>query len=57
MLEFNGISLENLGTSDFDEIWLTSPSLHLVFRKNKFQANMGQEFEFPSKVEFGSIYQ
>jgi hypothetical protein len=54
-LKFNGISLENIGTSDFDEILLTIPSLHLVSKKNKFQANMGQEFECPLKVEFGSI--
>jgi hypothetical protein len=52
VLKFNGNSLEILGTLDFDEIGLTSPSLHLVPRKNKFQANIGQEFEFQLKVEF-----
>jgi hypothetical protein len=31
--------------------------LHLVLRKNKFQANIGQGFEFLSKVKFGSISQ
>jgi hypothetical protein len=41
---------------EFDEIWPTNSLLHLVPRKNKFQANMGQEFEFPLKVEFGLIY-
>jgi hypothetical protein len=44
--------LENL---EFDQIWLTSSLLHLVLRENKFQANIGQGFEFLSNVEFGSI--
>jgi hypothetical protein len=48
-------SLENLGTLEFDEIWSTSSLLHLVSRKNKFQANIGQGFAFLSMVEFGSI--
>jgi hypothetical protein len=40
--------LENL---EFDEIWPTDSSLHLVARKNKFPANADQKFEFPLKVE------
>jgi hypothetical protein len=48
---------ENLATSDFDEIGHTSPSLYLFSRKNKFQTNMGQNFETPFKVEFGLISQ
>jgi hypothetical protein len=48
---------ENLVTSDFDEIGQASPSLHLVFRKNKFQKNMGQEFKTPLMVEFELISQ
>jgi hypothetical protein len=40
---------------EFNETWLTALSVHLIDRKNKFQANMGQEFEIPLKVEFGLI--
>jgi hypothetical protein len=42
---------------EFDEIWPTSSLLYLVLRKNKFQAKMGQGFEFLLKVEFGLISQ
>jgi hypothetical protein len=44
--------LEILGNLEFDEIWPTSSLLHLVARRNKFQASIGQEFEFLLKVEF-----
>jgi hypothetical protein len=47
--------LENLGNLEFDEIRPTSSMLYLLLWKNKFQANMGQGFEFPLKVEFGLI--
>jgi hypothetical protein len=47
--------MEILGNLEFDKLGVTSCLLHLVTRKNKFQANMGQGFEFLSKVEFGLI--
>jgi hypothetical protein len=47
--------LENLGNLEIDEIWPTSSLLYLVSRKNKFQVNMGQGFEFLSKGECGLI--
>jgi hypothetical protein len=47
--------LEKLGNLEFDEIWPTSSMLYLVSRKNKFQANMGQRFEFLFKGKFGLI--
>jgi hypothetical protein len=40
---------------EFDETWQTAFFIHLIERKNKFQANMSQEFEIPLKVEFGLI--
>jgi hypothetical protein len=49
--------LKILGDLEFDETWLTSSFLDLIERKNKVQANMGQEFEIPLKVEFGLISQ
>jgi hypothetical protein len=49
--------LKTLGDLEFDETWPTTSILHLIERKNKFQANMGQEFEIPLKVEFGLILQ
>jgi hypothetical protein len=54
-LNFNGNSLEILGILEFDKIWPIISLLHLVVGKNKFQANMGQEFEFLLKVEFELI--
>jgi hypothetical protein len=56
-LNFNRNSLEIRGTLEFDEIWPPNFLLHLVPRKNEFQVNIGQEFEFPLKVEFRLIYQ
>jgi hypothetical protein len=49
--------LRNLGDLEFDETWPTTSFVHVLERKNKFQANMGQEFEIPLKVEFGLISQ
>jgi hypothetical protein len=49
--------LEILGNLEFDEAWPIAPLVHGMERKNKFQANMGQEFEIPLKVEFGLISQ
>jgi hypothetical protein len=42
---------------EFDETWPTTSFVCLTEGKNKFQANMGQEFEIPLKVEFGLISQ
>jgi hypothetical protein len=42
---------------EIDETWSTTSFVHLIERKNKFQQNMGQEFEIPSKVEFGLVSQ
>jgi hypothetical protein len=44
--------LKILGDLELNETWPTTSFVHLIERKNKFQANMGQEFEFPVKVEF-----
>jgi hypothetical protein len=49
--------LEILGNLEFDEACSIAPLVHGMERKNKFQANMGQEFEIPLKVEFGLISQ
>jgi hypothetical protein len=54
-LNFNRNSLEIFGTLEFDEIWLTISLLRLIGRKNKFLAKGDQKFEFPLKMEFGSI--
>jgi hypothetical protein len=50
-------SLDKLGTMEFDETRPTPSFVHLIDEKNKFQANMGQEFEISLKVEFGLISQ
>jgi hypothetical protein len=42
---------------EFDKTWPTASFVYLIEGKNKFQANMGQEFEIPLKVEFGLISQ
>jgi hypothetical protein len=47
--------LKTLGDLEFDETWPTTSFVPLMEWKNKFQANMGQEFEFPLKVEIGLI--
>jgi hypothetical protein len=44
--------LKILGDLEFDETWPTTYFVHLIERENKFQANMGQEFEIPLKIEF-----
>jgi hypothetical protein len=49
--------LKNLGDLEFDGTWPTTSFVHLIEGKNKFQANMGQEFEIPLKVDFGLISQ
>jgi hypothetical protein len=54
-LNFHGNPLENLGTLEFDEIWVASSLLHLIVSKNKFPAKHGQKFEFLLKMEFGLI--
>jgi hypothetical protein len=54
-LNFNGNSLENLGTLEFDEIWLAISLLHLIARKNKFLGKEDKKFEFPLTMEFGLI--
>jgi hypothetical protein len=49
-LIFHRNSLKNLGTLEFDEIWLKSSCLHLVAWKiNKFLAKEDQKIEFPLK--------
>jgi hypothetical protein len=45
--------LKILGDLEFDETWPIAFFVHLIERKNKFQANMGQEFKIPLKVGFG----
>jgi hypothetical protein len=47
--------LKILGDLEFDETCPTTSFVHLIERKNKFQANIGQEFKIPLKVEFGLI--
>jgi hypothetical protein len=42
---------------EFDETLPTAYFVHLIESKNKFQANIGQEFEIPLNVEFGFILQ
>jgi hypothetical protein len=49
--------LKILGDLEFDETWPTTSFVHLIERKNKFQENMGQEFQISMKVEFGLISQ
>jgi hypothetical protein len=49
--------LKNLDYLEFDETWPTTPYVQLIKGKNNFQANMGQEFEIPLKVDFGLISQ
>jgi hypothetical protein len=46
-----------LGDLEFDETCPTASFVHFIEGKNKFQANMGQEFEIPLKVKFGLISQ
>jgi hypothetical protein len=47
--------LKTLGDLEFDEAWPTTSFVHRMERKNKFQANMSQEFKIPLKVEFELI--
>jgi hypothetical protein len=47
--------LKILGDLEFDETWPTTFFVHLIERKNKVQAKVGQESEISSKVEFGLI--
>jgi hypothetical protein len=54
-LNFKEKSLENLGTLEFDEIWLASSLLHLIIRKKKFPTKEDQKFEIQSKREIGLI--
>jgi hypothetical protein len=49
--------LKILGDLEFDETWPTAFFVHLIEGKNKFQANMSQEFKIPLQVEFGLILQ
>jgi hypothetical protein len=42
---------------EFDKTWPTASFVYLIKGKNKFQANMGQEFKIPLMVEFGLISQ
>jgi hypothetical protein len=42
---------------EFDETWPTASFVHLIERKNKFQAKMDQEIEIAVTVEFGLISQ
>jgi hypothetical protein len=42
--------LKILGDLEFDETWPTTSFVQLIEGKNKFQANMVQEFEIPLKV-------
>jgi hypothetical protein len=49
--------LKTLGDLEFDETWQTTSFVHLIERKNKFQAKIGQEFEISLKVEFELISQ
>jgi hypothetical protein len=48
-------SLKNLGTLDFNEIWLANSLLHLIARKNNFPVKGDQKFEFPLKMVFELI--
>jgi hypothetical protein len=49
--------LKILGDLEFDETSPIASFVHLIEGKNKFQANVGQEFEISLKVEFGLISQ
>jgi hypothetical protein len=49
--------LKILGNLEFDETWPTTSFGHLIEWKNKFQENMGQEFQISMNVEFGLISQ
>jgi hypothetical protein len=49
--------LRILGALEFDETCPTASSTYLVEGKNKFQTNVGQEFEVSLKVEFGLVSQ
>jgi hypothetical protein len=49
------ISLQNLGTLDFNEIWLASSLIHIVAKKNPFLLKEDQKFEVHSKREFELI--
>jgi hypothetical protein len=49
--------LKILEDLEFDETWPTNSFVYLIEGKNKFQANVGQEFEISIKVEFGLISQ
>jgi hypothetical protein len=49
--------LKNLGDLEFDGTWPTASFVHLIEGKNKFEGNMGQEFEIHLKVDFGLISQ
>jgi hypothetical protein len=49
--------LKILGDIEFDETWPTASFLYLIEGKNKFQANVGQEFEISLKIEFRLISQ
>jgi hypothetical protein len=49
--------LKILGDLEFNETWPTASFVYLIEGKNKFEANMGQEFEISLKVEFGLISQ
>jgi hypothetical protein len=49
--------LKILGDIEFDETWPTTSFLYLIEGKNKFQANVGQEFEISLKIEFRLISQ
>jgi hypothetical protein len=51
------ISLENLGTLDFNEIWPASSLIHVVAKKNPFLLKEDQKFEVHSKREFELISQ
>jgi hypothetical protein len=42
--------LKFFGDLEFDETWATASFVYLIEGKNKFQANVDQEFEFSLKV-------
>jgi hypothetical protein len=43
--------LKILGDLEFDKTWPTASFVDLIEEKNKFQVNVGQEFEIPMRVE------
>jgi hypothetical protein len=47
--------LKIIGDLEFDKTWPAASVVHLIEGKNKFQANMSQEFKIPLNVEFGLI--